>query len=486
MATSLQLQLPKSDQGPADDVAILAAMACIRLYHLGQRNGVLQAVLILEYLLDHSMYNYDALLLATQLYLYLGLGTRAMDRFTRLSVKNIQQTTMPWLLFSQLSKIHPWPGEILMEGKGLVMFDPVDELSAILDWHNQTGKLSGKALHRAISNRQYGTVLGLLEIQATISHGTGRFLGAHEARNIALNQGILNNASASNTSLTCVVHDNRDRMPFPNCEASNHPTFAHLLPTVEPVSQVDQRRLAREFEIDQLQDRLEDLSHDSSSFDDPQRSVSPTIGDSFGRSTPLESRTSSILTLVKGLESRLRNESNESVYEDVILTRFEEIRRGLKALADDLQQLWNPDDRGFGNLPFTTRNYLPLWHTYHHMFTTIEVINVITLLIRSVMSRDSVDTRSQKDILTKIDEIKEDCAQIRVIVYERAKDHQTHVESNGFIHFLLAEFCRISKDNPRESMEDYVGSELVNRLASHFSESYAHAFAGVMKSSSRL
>ena len=483
LASALELQLPQGDQGPADDAGVLAAMVCVRLYRLGRRNGLFQAIVVLEYLLAHSRYNYEALVLVTRLYMYLGLGSRAMDRFKKLSIKNIQQATMPWLLFSEMSKLHPWPGELPVEGAGTVTFDPLSELSATRNWHDHVGNLSAKALQRAMSNQQHSTILGLLEIQATISHGTGRFLGAYQHRSIELMRGISKRNAHRDSSVANVVHDNRDRKPIPNYETVNENCFADLLPTITAHPDTERMRLPRQILLDQLHALLKGPVNGALSHDKLQGSVDPIMIGCFGRSTCVEDRTSSFLSLLKGLVSRLRDGPNEETLTTLVHTRFEEINQCLETLEEDMQTLDFQQISISEYVQSMHKGYFPSWCDLHSSFTIIEILNLISLATDFVLSQDWPVPQSRKQISEKTDEVKESCTRLKGMIHSRAMKQRKHVESSDFKDFLLAEFGRLSEEMPNESIEDYVANEFTTKLASLFSDSYADAFDGVLKSS---
>ena len=106
---SLQLEgdLPPTERRCGDDAAILAAIACIHLYHEGKPMAQLQATLILERLLKHSKHNYEAILLAIRLYVCQGAFSKAFDLYTRLDIKNIQILTEAWILLTRISTLYP-------------------------------------------------------------------------------------------------------------------------------------------------------------------------------------------------------------------------------------------------------------------------------------------------------------------------------------------------------------------------------------------
>ena len=133
LSLPLGSDLPPSERRPGDDAAILAAMALIRLYIEGDKTALLRSTMVLEYLLSHSKHNYDALLILIRLYTYLGVATQAVEHYKRLDIKNVQHSTIAWILFMRLSSIHP----SVVASKGSQnapprTFDPATELSRML------------------------------------------------------------------------------------------------------------------------------------------------------------------------------------------------------------------------------------------------------------------------------------------------------------------------------------------------------------------
>ena len=138
---------PPVERRTSDDAALMAAMGLIHLFKKDDESGnssdgknwprtLLRSIVILEYLLLNSPHNYDALLILVRLYMHMGAGSLAMERYSRLSVKNLQFTYMSWVLFSNISSVHPYPVQISSaDGNSQATFDPLKEIKSMLDWH---------------------------------------------------------------------------------------------------------------------------------------------------------------------------------------------------------------------------------------------------------------------------------------------------------------------------------------------------------------
>ena len=176
-----EFDLPVSDRRPGDDAALLAAMGLIRLFKMGKKHALLQCILVLEHSLLHSKHNYDALLILVRLYMFLGAGSLAMERYHRLSIKNIQHTTISWVLYTRLSSIHPYPA-IYPGERGT--FNPVKEMSNAFDWHRSADGLSRNAIHSMQERGQWNMVLDTLDANRAIVNGFTRCLFNVEVRRI--------------------------------------------------------------------------------------------------------------------------------------------------------------------------------------------------------------------------------------------------------------------------------------------------------------
>ena len=165
-----------SDRRPGDDAALLAAMGLIRLFKMGKRQALLQSVVILEHTLLRSKHNYDALLILVRLYLFIGAGSLAMDRYNRLSIKNIQHATISWVLYTRLSSIHPYSVTHSSGGKGHTSITPIEGMASALHWHNSAEELSRKAVHSMQENGQWELSLESLETNRAVFDGFARCL----------------------------------------------------------------------------------------------------------------------------------------------------------------------------------------------------------------------------------------------------------------------------------------------------------------------
>ena len=176
LSLHIGFDLPVSDRRPGDDAALLAAMGLIRLYNREKEKSyanniaLFRSTVILENILSHSKHNYDALLLLVRLYMYFGAGSLAIERYSRLSVKNIQHATISWALFAHMSTIHPQPTKFpSADGKSQTIINPLEEIAQILHWYQTADASSTKSLNTMQENGLWNMCLDAFSTKLSIS-----------------------------------------------------------------------------------------------------------------------------------------------------------------------------------------------------------------------------------------------------------------------------------------------------------------------------
>ena len=191
LSLKYDLNLPVSDRLPGDDAALLAAMGLIRLYKTRQiypehNNALLRSILVLEHLLLRSKHNYDALLILVRLYMFLGAGSLAMERYSRLSIKNLQHATVSWVLYTHISTICPHPVTIYRaDGGGQTTIDPASDMVQALDWHKSASDLCQKSVVSMQENGQWSMSLDALSTSSHVESGFSKLLLLAETKRIA-------------------------------------------------------------------------------------------------------------------------------------------------------------------------------------------------------------------------------------------------------------------------------------------------------------
>ena len=478
----LDIQLPQSDRGLADDAVILAAMTLLQIYHIGHREALFQCVMVLEYLISHSKHNYDAILILIRLYMYLGIGSMAMDRYSHLSIKNIQHATISWVLVTRLSTIHPWPSRILSHG--IFDFDPLEELEQALDWHRGASTLTNKATNAMVSKKQWNMIIGLLETQSALQNGLGyaslkvECLRIRRLRAVSRDRGRkLSNPTPS------IIQDNLDRTPFPNCRPVHQATFEESLPAPLLVPCLDTRWLSQEYGLAQLWDsmegqygslevvkRLRDVidhirAYSDASSDNP-RSHDAHIISLLASLIPLTNIVSNV--------SPIREKASK-ILDEVSMQLEIEHRRASTFASLEIGSFFSSGDRG-----------VPLWITFHFAFTLIERLNFITRYLDKSMKKDHLIGFSEPDELSeKVIVIRKRCQEVRETVHSGAKNWRAKICLIPFEDILTSSNRGIGQDEEDWSGElcNLVGPEMVSSICMIFREGYLDAFDGVIRSS---
>ena len=176
LSLHIGFDLPVSDRQPGDDAALLAAMGLVRLYNRDKEKSyanniaLFRSVVILENVLSNSKHNYDALLLLVRLYMYFGAGSLAIERYSRLSIKNMQHATISWALFTHMSTIHPQPTKFpSVDGKSQTVVNPSEDIAQILQWYQIADDLSNKSLNTMQENGLWNMCLDAFSTKLSVS-----------------------------------------------------------------------------------------------------------------------------------------------------------------------------------------------------------------------------------------------------------------------------------------------------------------------------
>lgn len=241
--SSLQydFKLPPSDRLPGDDAAILAAMALIRMYRLRHvyptwACSLLRSVALLEFVNNKSPHNYDILLILVRIYMYLGAGSLALGLWTKLAVKNMQNMTVSWMLFTRLSTIHPYPVTVPGIDRQLITVDPLEEAVTALNWHQRASQLSLQSTDAFLKNGQWVMELDALEAKSALQNGFSRLMllgEASRARRFRYPSHRTEEDSGKPARLSQNITDTRDSTAFPNYEAHGQMEFWRICPSVE-------------------------------------------------------------------------------------------------------------------------------------------------------------------------------------------------------------------------------------------------------------
>lgn len=161
---------------------MLGAMALIRLHEFAEKHALLQCIAVLECLLSHSKHNYDALLTLIRLYMQAGVGTLAVDLYSQLSIKNMQYSTVSWILYNRISTIHPCEPSSKISRQ--ISSHMSKSLSHAIDWHMSAEEHNSNAIDRMLECGQYTMLFDTLEISSWIKNGFGKFMFVVESHRV--------------------------------------------------------------------------------------------------------------------------------------------------------------------------------------------------------------------------------------------------------------------------------------------------------------
>ena len=478
----LNIQLPQSDRGLVDDAVILAAMALMQMYNIGYREAILQCLVILENLLSHSKHNYDAILILVRLYMYLGMGSMAMDRYARLSIKNVQHATMSWVLVTRLSTIHPWPSRVSFSDR--LGLDPLEELEEGLVFHCGSTNLTNKALSSMVAKKQWNMIIGLLKTQGVIQNGFGFALLKAELLRIRRLRALPRDRKRKISAVASgMIQDNRDYTSFPNFRPIHQATFEHSLPGPSSQLCLNPKWLNLEYDLARLWDFIDGQNRDlqeSGKLRGMMRNIQAGLDESFKTWQPHDSHIISLLVALLPLTDIA---FDITITQRRVSTLLDEVSKQL-VLEHRRASTWAIPE--VGSFLLSDDRQIPIWITFHHAFTLIERIDFITRFLDKCMTKDHLLGFAEcGELSEKVLTMRKRCQEIRETVHSGAKHWLTKVSLIPFEDLLKSSDRGLGQDevDSGEELCNLVGAEKVKSICMMFRESYADALDGIIRSS---
>lgn len=207
----LNQELPITERHPADDAAILASMALIHVANSGPGAALLRSTAILETLLEGSKHNYDGLLIQIRLCLRLGLPSLALEHYVQLSVKNMQQATLSWILYTDISVIHPYPYMLQHSNTDdRPIMDLSENIASAIDWHAMADQTLSESTIKMLREGQYNMLIDTLALQRSLKIGFSKFLLVSERSRIQNVTGASIQKEYASILSKCTLHITRD------------------------------------------------------------------------------------------------------------------------------------------------------------------------------------------------------------------------------------------------------------------------------------
>lgn len=189
-------RLKSTDQHPADEWAILAAMSLMKMagcrpwapneshdmFSRLDTQQLLRATLILEFAHTHSKPNTQILLLLIRLYSQLGAGSLAMRAYGRLGLKQIQGDTLSYTLFDRMSSLHPHTVDDSSAAEEAR--DPSKQLMKLQHLYRSFKNQIITNSWRSFEHGSYDSIFQLMEVSGKLSSSMTSAMSAIELRRI--------------------------------------------------------------------------------------------------------------------------------------------------------------------------------------------------------------------------------------------------------------------------------------------------------------
>ena len=399
----------------------------------------------------------------------------ALDRYARLSIKNIQHATMSWIMVIRLSTIHPWPRQ--MSSGGHVTFDPLEEMDQALDWHQTATTLTDKALDRMIATKKWGLIFGLLRTQDALQNGFGRAVLRVEGLRIQrLRQISHDEHKWIPLDIPEIVRDNRDRTAFPNYQPIHQPTFEESLPTLSIQTCLSSRWLIQEYGQAHLWDQLESQQWSHLETERLKSLANHTTEDSGVQSTISESHRSSILSILTSLLPDPVAHSSVALPKTGVFARLDELKERLELMHDTSPTLL---EQGPGTFLLSEECRLPSWQYFHDAFTMIDTTRFVLRCINRWMNDDR-----HSELLVKLTTTRRLCQGILETVRSSAAAWRKTITSLDCEILLKSgnKGIRQGTEELGEELYRVIGADMVGSICALFRESYIDALDGVIRS----
>ena len=183
LSMCLGLDRVYSDNKPGDDACILAAMGLVLLSKFVHGHYLLRSAQLLEFLLERSKHNYQALITLVRIYIMLGAGSLAIKTYNRLAIKNLQHETLSHVLFTRLATIHPYPAPMTNSSSASRKEkDPVNSLGVALESYKSSARQATVSKRLFLEKGRYNMLLGVLEVEDTIRQSLSKVMWVLERR----------------------------------------------------------------------------------------------------------------------------------------------------------------------------------------------------------------------------------------------------------------------------------------------------------------
>lgn len=492
LSLKYDLRLPVSDRLPGDDAALLAAMGLIRLYKTRQsyperNNALIRSIVILEHLLLRSKHNYDALLILVRLYMFLGTGSLAMERYSRLSIKNLQHATVSWVLYNHISTIHPHPVTLPRTNSGgQTTIDPASDMAQALEWHKSASALCKKSVTSMQESGHWSMSLDALSTSKHIESGFSKLLLLAEIKRIARFLSVTHDIQSSHfVSIPSRTEDARDRSAFPNYEAYGQLTFEETLPSPGSIIDTNDTWLEHQLSLASFWDMLHNNGN-SSIIEAELAAMKQTSGSEPYVFTEAESTIGFVLGILKELYEAFSGKAPlkeagpvDAWIRDTVESLEMYIPIGSQTLESNIEAGMNASALLGESLK------IPLWSYFHSMYTYLELCKYLAPLLDYLL----IENRKRKLVdatwlSSKLAIFREDGKKLSDNVRLSAKDLQDNLRGSAVLQEITREILR---NTDKDETEDVIGTELCllgsesTMICKDIQESWIEALDGVIR-----
>ncbi|KAL8695485.1 MAG: hypothetical protein Q9218_000063 [Villophora microphyllina] len=429
-----------------DDAGILAASALIKLYDMdNHQNALLRAAAILQHLITISPYNYEALVIMAMLRVKLGDGMGAAACYHQLSVKNIQLPTVPWLLCTRISTIHPHSPHSDHSNPTTKHTgeDPIEHLLQALDYYVHLRETDQRDVEEFLEAGQYSNLRDAINSCDAPHLGFAKHMLCLEYSRTRRLLGVKPKAEFESLldKIPTTTIEDRDRTPVPHWE---HPASLPLDEILLPGKWPTDTWLARQFMTAALFNMTTEGNTSFTYRDVMQYNVD------FAHSEPDSTAVEAVqYTLAMHCGSTLvmyRQKRPEAYVRDANSKMLVNHLRYLKTwLRNEINEVSNMDLQK-ENFLWCISNHIdaPGWKFFHAMYTGIE--NCI--LIKKTLAIDEAENRK-----------------FRLIESQWAEDEFKAIRK------LCDDYCQLVHNKARTLREEFSDdrhhSELVHHIVGH-------------------
>ena len=467
-------RLPPSDRLPGDDAAILAAMALVRMYRLrhvspGWAYSLLRSVALLNFAHSKSPHNYDILLILIRIYMYLGTASLALELWNKLSVKNLQNLTVSWMLFTRLSTLHPHPVRVPGVDKQMITIDPLKETVTALNWHQRASQLNLQSTDVFRTNGQWLMQLDALEAKSALESGFSRLMLLGESsrmRRLRYPGHPTDDGPRRPIRLPQKITDTRDSTAFPNYEAHGQLEFWRICPSVEfgGTTVTNEKWIAANLHEAYVWDELRGVDNAMVEKSDLE-ALSATYDQQADSFTNIEKVLFNIGQLIQKSLDQLQPTAPQS---SLLSDSIGQILLQINALSKQ------GTDRTSDAKDDSTKTHFDT--DLHTRYCMLDICQLVREFVTAVQKAD----RSEFWMKKVLADLQASCKKMATNVWKSAVDLHADVEKEGFVNDLY-QGCG-KEDEIGISLRDLHGDPVILRdFLSMLQKSWVDALEGVIK-----